>query len=247
MRFSLTSALDKSFSLLAMGKYTTYAVKIPRIVATKAAAIAWPNLLTSFKLPSAAIRPITAPSTPRVGAYRPACSSIARPSAWRSCITASSASKTSPTNSGSMPSMTIPKPVRKNGSSISCTLPSKARIPSRRAICESSMNIFSSSAFSCSDGLKKTILISLGRFFSWFILKAVNKQENVPQIIIRNAAGLFSELIGAPLMIIPTNTEIRPPNAPMTVEISKIKAPLTFLCYWRNIIYFRTYTCTYFV
>ena len=78
---------------------------------------------------------------------------------------------------------------------------------------------------------KKTILISLGRFFNWFMLKAVNKQENVPQIIIRNAAGLFSELIGAPLIIIPTNTEIRPPTAPMSVEISKIKAPLTFLCY----------------
>jgi hypothetical protein len=32
------------------------------------------------------------------------------------------------------------------------------------------------------------------------------------------------------LMTIPTNTEIKPATTPMTVDISKIKAPLTFLC-----------------
>ena len=54
----------------------------------------------------------------------------------------------------------------------------------------------------------------------------VNKQENVPQIMIKKAAGLFMAEIGAPLRIMPTKTETIPIAKPTTVDVSKISPPL---------------------
>ena len=54
----------------------------------------------------------------------------------------------------------------------------------------------------------------------------MNKHENVPQMIIKNAAGLFMAEIGAPFKIMPTKTEITPIVKPTTVDVSKISPPL---------------------
>ena len=142
-------------------------------------------------------------------------------------MTVSSASITSETNSGSIPSMTMPSPERKNGSSISCTLLSRARIPSRRAICESSTKVFRSSPGSLSCGRLITFLKRLGIFFMFSIGKPVKRQEIVPQMMIRNAAGLFKADKGAPLMTIPTKIEIKPMIRPTIVDVSKT-SPLLF-------------------
>ena len=45
-------------------------------------------------------------------------------------------------------------------------------------------------------------------------------------MIIRNAAGLFNALSGAPLRIMPTKTEIIPPTSPITVDFSKTSSLL---------------------
>ena len=55
----------------------------------------------------------------------------------------------------------------------------------------------------------------------------VKRQEIVPQMMIRNAAGLFSADNGAPLMTIPTKIEIKPMIRPITVDVSKT-IPLLF-------------------
>ena len=82
--------------------------------------------------------------------------------------------------------------------------------------------------------LKNVFLNSVGKFFSWSMRKPMNKQENVPPIIIRNAAGLFIADKGAPFKIIPTKIEITPNTIPMTVASSKIKSPYpyTFIEYY---------------
>ena len=57
----------------------------------------------------------------------------------------------------------------------------------------------------------------------------MNRHENVPPMMIRNAAGLLSAVSGAPFKIIPTKIEITPMTSPMTVDFSKTKAPIPFL------------------
>ena len=57
----------------------------------------------------------------------------------------------------------------------------------------------------------------------------MNRHENVPPMMIRNAAGLLSAVSGAPFKIIPTKIEIIPIIIPMTVDFSKAKAPIPFL------------------
>src|SRR5699024_3206303 len=70
--FTFTSRFDFSLNLFANGCHNTYPVKIPSNVAMKAADIAAPKTSIFSILPSAAMRPTTAPSTPSVGAYVPA-------------------------------------------------------------------------------------------------------------------------------------------------------------------------------
>jgi hypothetical protein len=71
-------------------------------------------------------------------------------------------------------------------------------------------------------------------FFMFSIGKPVKRQEIVPMMIIRNAAGLFSAERGAPLMTIPTKIEIRPMIRPITVDVSKT-SPLLYVRKARNI------------
>ena len=59
--------------------------------------------------------------------------------------------------------------------------------------------------------------------------KPINKQEKVPPIIIKKAAGLFIADKGAPFKIIPTKMDIKPNTRPMTVANSKINPPI--LCF----------------
>ena len=53
----------------------------------------------------------------------------------------------------------------------------------------------------------------------------MKRQANVPRMMIMNAAGLFSELIGAPLRIMPPKIAMSPDNSPISVDFSK-KIPL---------------------
>ena len=55
----------------------------------------------------------------------------------------------------------------------------------------------------------------------------MNKQDIVPPIIIKNAAGLFKAVSGAPFKIIPTKTDMIPITKPMTVASSKVNPPIT--------------------
>ena len=64
-------------------------------------------------------------------------------------------------------------------------------------------------------------------FFMFSIGKPVKRQEIVPQMMIRNAAGLFKADKGAPLMTIPTKIEIKPMIRPTIVDVSKT-SPLLF-------------------
>jgi len=57
----------------------------------------------------------------------------------------------------------------------------------------------------------------------------IKRHENVPPIMIRNAAGLFSAESGAPFRIIPTKIEMIPMMIPITVDFSNAKAPNPFL------------------
>ena len=54
----------------------------------------------------------------------------------------------------------------------------------------------------------------------------MNKQANVPPMMIKNAAGLFKDEIGAPLSTMPTKIDTKPKTIPITVDFSKTKSPL---------------------
>ena len=69
------------------------------------------------------------------------------------------------------------------------------------------------------------ILINFGSIFISSMRKAVKRQANVPRMMIMKAAGLFNELIGAPLRIMPPKMAISPDNRPISVDFSK-KIPL---------------------
>ena len=58
------------------------------------------------------------------------------------------------------------------------------------------------------------------------MVNALKIQAIVPPMMIRNAAGLFRAVSGAPFRIMPTKTEIIPPMSPITVDFSKISSLL---------------------
>ena len=59
--------------------------------------------------------------------------------------------------------------------------------------------------------------------------KPVNKQEIVPTMMMRKAAGLLSAESGAPFRIMPTKMAMNPRIMPMMVDVSKKKTPYVVL------------------
>ena len=104
---------------------------------------------------------------------------------------------------------------------MSATLPSRAKIPSRRATCESSIKVFTNSPLPPSSSARIKSLKRTGAFETCSIGKPIKIHDTVPPMMIRKAAGLFNALSGAPFRIMPTKTEIMPITSPITVDFSK--------------------------
>ena len=93
------------FSLLASGSITPLARNTPQNVATKAAEMPWPSNSGWSRWPRVAIRPITAPMMPNVGAKIPYAMHQSAATLCRAFIVRMSVRITSATASGSLPSI----------------------------------------------------------------------------------------------------------------------------------------------
>src|SRR3954452_7488417 len=130
---SSVSSDDIAFSLLAVGRKTTFAEPTPYSVAMKAPEIAGPRVAGASRFSSTCTRPMTVPMMPIVGEKPPAFSNGITAAWWRPIMPSISFSRISRTSSGSVPSTTSCRPLRVKSSSSWATSSSSARRPSRRA------------------------------------------------------------------------------------------------------------------
>ncbi|MNJ59195.1 hypothetical protein D3C77_548650 [compost metagenome] len=114
-------------------------------------------------------------------------------------------------------------PLRRKSSSISSTLDSSARSPSRRVTVAHSIKSEMSSALLIIFCLTNNFLNNFGIFFNSEEGKPKKRLAAVPTKIMTYAAGLLTRLtIGAPLRNIPRTTATKPRIIPMSDEISII-------------------------
>src|SRR6266568_1034783 len=120
-------------SRLPSGRKTTLASMTPQRVATNAPAISSPSLDGSDRLLSTWTRPMMVPMMPMVGANPPMSVKIFAPDLSALRLASISPCRMSLSSSGSVPSMAISRPRRRNGSFTPLAASSSASSPSRRA------------------------------------------------------------------------------------------------------------------
>src|SRR5690606_14067094 len=178
-----------------------------------------PSFDGSERLCITAIRPITAPTMPSVGAYVPRLSKTLAPCRSNSSRLCSSTSRTCRIVSGSAPSTSSCMPLRRN-SSVSCSrIGSSASSPSRRAIWLHSRIFFNTRSPSASGGenTQRRMLKPCRKAGS---RTCTSTAPNVPTITIRKAAAFHRAAMPLPFSTLPPTMATRPSTTPMMLRMS---------------------------